>query len=281
MDAQDAECLAVVRAGDKDRFLASLFAPGAVRPHLLAIYAFNVELARIRDVVSEPRIGAIRLQWWRAAMASIIAGEPPPHPVAQALARAIAAGKLERSAFEGMLAAREFDLYDDPMPSLNDLEGYLGETASMLFQFGARLLAGEGASVCASASGLAGVAYGLTGLLRSLPLHRARGQCYVPRDLLESHGLSPAHVIAGRDDAALAAVLKVLRDHAARRLAEARAELPRLPREALPAFLPLALVEGYLAQLERLGTGALRQVAEVPQYRRQFILWWKARKNIF
>jgi 15-cis-phytoene synthase len=87
MSASDDHCFDLVRSGDKDRFLASLFAPDDKRPHLLALYAFNLEVTRIADLVSEPQIGVIRQQWWRDTIESIYQGNAVDHPVAGPLAR--------------------------------------------------------------------------------------------------------------------------------------------------------------------------------------------------
>ena len=157
--------------------------PDAARPHLFALYAFNVEISRIRETVSEPQIGLVRQQWWLDSIDGIYAGRTPDHPVAQALAQAIAKGDLPKHALRNLIIAREFDLYDDPMPTLADLEGYLGETSSSLIQMAALIL-GEGA---AEAAGLAGVAFGLAGVLR---LQKSR---YLPRDMVQSHGESGNH----------------------------------------------------------------------------------------
>ena len=274
-------CLELVRAADKDRFLASLFIADESRPHVLALYAFNIEIARVREMVSDAAIGEIRYQWWRDTLEAIYAREVPGHPVAQGLAWAIEKGDLAKTALGNLIEARAFDLYDDPMPTVNDLEGYLGETSSILIQLCAIVLAGREAEASAQASGLAGVAYGLTGLLRSLPLHRARGQCYIPKELLAKHGLTPAHLLAGRDEAALGMVLQDVRDLARQRLGEARALAARVPHAALPAFLPVALVDGYLRKLDRLGSKALNTVADVAQFKRQFQLYRAARRENF
>ena len=212
MSAAD-HCFDLVRAADKDRFLASLFAPGAKRPALMALYAFNIEIARVREMVSEPRIGEIRYQWWRDTLNGIYRGETSPHPVAQELARAIEAGDLPEKALLDLIAAREFDLYDDPMPGLAALEGYLGETSSALIQMASLVLAGREAQRSADAAGLAGVAYGIARLPGA-------------RNLLPP----------GFDAIS----------HAGTRLAEARALHSTIPRAALPAFLPVSLTELYL-----------------------------------
>jgi len=274
-------CLDLVRGADKDRFLAGLFAPGEGRRSLYALYAFNIELTRVRDMVSEPQLGEMRLTWWHDVVAAIYRGEVTAHPVAEELARAIEAGGLPQAGLVNMIEARRGDLYDDPVPTLGDLEGYLGETASALTQMGALVLAGPQGAAAANAAGLAGVAFGLTGLLRSVPLHRARGQCFLPADLLARHGLTPAHVLSGRFDAPMAAAIAELAAHARRRLAEARSLHATIPQAAMPAFLPASLTDGYLKRLVKSGFNPLAEVAEVPQVARQWRLWRSARAGRF
>jgi 15-cis-phytoene synthase len=270
-------CHDLVRAGDKDRYLASLFAPDHMRPRLLALYAFNVEIARIRETVSEVMLGDIRLKWWHDAIESLYAGTRTGHPVVEALVPAIAEAGLPKDAFINMIAARQFDLYDDPMPSLSALEGYLGETSSMLIQLAAMILAGRQAPELAGVSGFAGVAMGIAGILRMLPFARAHGQCFIPKEILERHGVSPAHLIAARNPEAIATVLEELRAHAAMRLAEAGAEAAKITPEAFPAYLPASLTGLYLARLAKLGARSLGEIAEVPQWRRQWVLYRNAR----
>ena len=280
-DAARTYCFELVRQADKDRFLAALFAPEAVRPHLMALYAFNVEVARIRETVSDPKLGEIRLAWWRDTITGLYEGLPGDHPVAQALAPGITEAALPLQPFLALIESRQFDLYDDPMPTMGDLEGYLGETSSSIILLAAMILAGPQATTLAEAAGLAGVAYGLTGLLRSLPVHRARGQCYVPKDVLAKHGLTPADWLSGRDKQETSKVISELCDHAGTRLREARAAASTGVGAALPAFLPVGLTDLYLRRLRKLGAGALDREAEVSQLRRQVTLYLCAHRNIF
>lgn len=276
-----AYCQDLVRQADKDQFLAALFAPDAARPRLLALYAFNVEIARVRDSVSEPALGEIRLRWWHDTIAAIYRGEKADHPVGQELAEAIAAADLPMAPFINLIESRRFDLYDDPMPSLADLEGYLGETSSALIQLAALILAGRAASSAAEAAGLAGVAFGIAGVLRALPVHRSRGQCYLPKDVLERHGVGAADVLAARDVGALLPVLMELCSLANSRLAEARKAMSAIPKQALTAFLPASLTDLYLAKLRTLGPRMLTTPAEVSQLRRQWRLYLNASRNKF
>ena len=245
------QCQELVAKADKDRFLSCLFAPQDAQPHLFALYAFNVEITRIREVVSEPQVGLVRQQWWLDTIDGIFADRTPDHPVAQALVKAIAKGDLPKHALQNLIIAREFDLFDDPMPTLADLEGYLGETSSSLIQMAALIL-GKGA---AEAAGLAGVAFGLAGVLRLQKAH------YLPGDMVQNLGERETVI--------------QLCAHARKRLKEAQTLQGTIPISAMPAFLPVSLTKLYLSQIERGGT------FEVTQFRRQITLWWAARNNRF
>jgi phytoene synthase len=78
-------CARTVRELDRDRYIADLFAPEPARRHLFALHAFSAEVARIRDTVTDPVLGEIRLQWWRDALLTGSGG----HPVASALVETI------------------------------------------------------------------------------------------------------------------------------------------------------------------------------------------------
>src|SRR5262245_33397601 len=110
-DAFD-HCQALVRQADRDRFLASLFAPADRRPDLFAIYAFNVEIAGVREVAREPLPGEMRLQWWRDVLDGSRPGEARDHPVAAALGEATARRGLPVDTLLDLIEARTFDLYD-------------------------------------------------------------------------------------------------------------------------------------------------------------------------
>jgi phytoene synthase len=272
-----AHCEALVRAADPDRFFSALFAPAEKRPHLFALYAFSHEIARVRDSVSDPALGEIRLQWWRDALQGEARGDVRRNPVAAALDDTIVRFRLPRPALVALVEARTFDLYDDPMPAVTDLEGYAGETSSALIRL-ASLILGDGADLgAADASGHAGVAYAVAGLLRAFPWHVRRGQIFLPIQVFERFGVSRADVVAGRASPGLFAALAELRGIARDHLRRARALRATVPPAILPAFLPVALVEPYLARMERRGYDPFRTVVDLAQWRRQWLLWRAAR----
>jgi phytoene synthase len=271
-----AYCTELVRAADKDRFLATLFAPAAHRDALCTLYAFNLEVARIREAVNGPLPGELRLQWWREAIEGGREAEAAGHPVAAALRATIERYKLSVAAFDELLTARSFDLYDEPMPALNDLETYAERTSSAVIALAATILMGGGDPGPGTLFRNAGLALALTALLRAFPAHAARRQLYVPLALLERYGAQPEAIFARKATSELRAALAELRLRARRHLSEARAQLAGAPDAIAPALLPLALVRPLLERMERRGYDPFRP-DDIPQWRKQWRLWRAAR----
>ena len=270
-------CLALVREHDPDRYIASLYAPEALRPGLFALYAFSHEIARVREQVSEPLPGEVRLQWWRDVLEAGPDAPAPGHPVAQALLDTVRRFRLPIGPLSGLIEARVFDLYDDPMPSLSDLEGYAGETASALIRL-ACLVLGQGRDPGgATAAGHAGVAYALCGLMRAFPWHAARGQVYLPADLLGRNGVTREDIVRGRGGPGLVYSLKEMRALTRIHLRKLNDLGATVPAAIRPAFLPVALVEPYLKQMERRSYDPYRTIIGLSPLRRQWTLWRAAR----
>lgn len=264
-------CEELVRDHDRDRWLADGLLPEQKRQHALAIHAFSYEVARIRETIHEAMPGEIRLQWWIDAIEGEARGDVAAHPVAAALIDTIRRFSLRRSGFVNLLEARRFDLYDDAMPTLNDLEGYAGETASVLFIEVAQVLCDGADPKAADAAGNAGVAYALTGLMRALPIHARRNQVYLPKDILKGAGIEPDDIRQGRKVEELVPVLAELRGQAAKHLDKAKAALATADPRAKPAFLPLAFVAPYLKALA--DASPYGPVAEIGAWRKPLLLW--------
>src|SRR5215831_19686705 len=98
-------CERLVRGQDYDRYIAALFAPAEHRDALLALYAFSVEIARVRDAAREALPGEIRLQWWRDALAGQARGEADANPIAAALLDTVAHCALPVEPLLGLIDA--------------------------------------------------------------------------------------------------------------------------------------------------------------------------------
>jgi phytoene synthase len=277
-----AHCEAAVREADKDRWLASLFAPDGMRPDLLALYAFNLEVASVRERVSDPLPGEVRLQWWRDALTGEakgdVTGDVIAHPVAAAILDVIGRRNLAIKPLADLIDARVFDLYDDLMPTVNDLEGYCGETSSALMQIAALILAEGDDPGTAELAGHAGIAYAMTGLLRAFALHASRGQVFVPADVLAAHGVTRDEVVAGRTDAGLPQALGAMRDLARGHLARVEALIACADGRVAAALLPIAVCRLYLDRMDGLIAQPFASRAEVSQWRRQWAMWRMARR---
>lgn len=225
-----------VRQHDFDRYFTALFAPAEKRDALFALYAFNHELARAREVASEPHLALVRLHWWREA----VKGAAKRHPVADAIAQALAADDLLATDLLtdllGMIDSREAESGHE-IATIADWQAYLLGTAGGLAVAAGRLL-GMGEP---EALRPLGAAYGAAGVLRAVPALARRGRCLLPADVLAGHGLCPEAVVSGADpSAAIRALVKV-----------GRAFLCpiTLPRAAIAAALPAVLARRDLARL--------------------------------
>jgi 15-cis-phytoene synthase len=265
-------CETLVREADKDRFVAALFAPAPRRRALHALYAFNVELARVRELAREPMPGEIRLQWWRDVLGGQPSGEAGP--VASALVGTVVRYRLPMDVLSEMIEARSFDLYDDPMGSLAELEAYAEKTSSALIRLAAQVLNDGNDPGLNDAARHAGIAYAIAGLLVAFPLHAGRRQLYVPIDLMRRYGGEPENVFAGHATPALMAALSDLRDLARAHLSQI--PVADIPAALVPAFLPAALVAPTLKRLEQ-GAADPFSTRPLPQWRRQWVLWRAAR----
>jgi phytoene synthase len=268
-----AHCAALVRAGDKDRFLSALFAPAEQRGALYALYAFNIELSRIPELVREPLAGEVRLQWWREAVAGERLGEARAHPVASALLDVISRYQLPIERIDEIIDARQLELGGELIGSLDQLELYARHTSSNVIALAARIL---GSEVAAAFVNPAGISMAIAGLLRRFAADAGRGELFLPADLLVRHAVLPQDIFAGQSSDGLMAALAELRTSAATLYEEARALMAAPAPSLITAWLPVALVPLYLRALQRSAHQPFRAI-EVPQGRRQWALWRAAR----
>ncbi|WP_420348066.1 phytoene/squalene synthase family protein [Pelagibius sp.] len=243
--------VASLRQHDRDRYQTCLFAPAAARDHLFALYAFNYEVAKTAEVVSEAMLGQIRLQWWRESLEGIYTGAPRAHEVVEPLARAVAATDLPREGLEALITAREFDLEGEAPQTLEALERYAAGTSSQLLRLALKVLGVESASAEGAAHHL-GIAWAYLGLLRAVPFHARQKRLYLPVDLCHAAGLDYGEFFELRGSEALSAVARDLGDAAAEHLRRARA-VTGVPRAARAPLLLATLADAQLRRLDVAG----------------------------
>lgn len=244
-------CAARLKDLDRDRYLVALAAGGVTGRHLLSLYAFNLELLQIPEVVSEAHLGRIRIQWWRDSLDLIYEEDRiRSHQVVRPLAAAIAERQLSRDLFAQLLDAREEDLSarrpEDLPDLLTKLERSLGALASLTLEvLDARDASSE------EAARRAAVAYGLQGLVKSLPGSGGGMGWFVPQSFLTAKGLRPEDLSDPARRADVVELCAELCGKAREIIIETRKSFGRPPRNAMPALQFASLAAIGLRDLEK------------------------------
>jgi phytoene synthase len=275
LDEAYAHCGRLAREDERDLWLAALFAPERLRPHLHALAAFAHESGGVAQRVHEPLAGEMRLAWWREALAGERPAEAAGAPIAAALVDTMARFALPVSVFEGLLQALTFEVYDDFMESIAALEAYGIATAGALTALRTQVLAEGREAVAQDACDAAGSGLALARAVLDFALGRRRPML-APRALIERHGVSLDDARTGKGGDGLRAALVELADAAEARFDDAETRLATLPVALAPAFAPLATAR---LDLERWRRSDAASFTPAAPWRRQWALWMWARRQ--
>lgn len=259
----------MVRKGDEDRWLASRFAPKPLRQQLTALYAFNVEVASVATKVREPRLGEIRLQWWRDTVEAIFRGGPTPdHPVTRALAELCSQADLSLDTFDMMLTARVSDLSTAPFDTWSDLDNYIDATDGGLMRLAASLcLPDAPASAQRNAAFQAGArAWGYVNMLRGLRQWTAQQRTFFPRALRAN--ISPGGDFGEIEEPAIAVAAHAVLDRAIGAQKNLARFTSAFGKDLFPAVGYLALTPLYIREQSQQELGQIRKPVGLLQ--RQF-----------
>ncbi|UTO28778.1 phytoene/squalene synthase family protein [Bartonella harrusi] len=266
-------CFDILRATDRDRYISVLFSPKEKRRALAALYAFNVEVARIRETVQDPLIGEIRLRWWYDSIANGEMQENTNNPILNDLLTAITLFNLPKTAFLRYCDAQILDLYHNPIETLHDLESYCCETANIILQLSCQILDPDTAQDFTDICKYGGLAQGLSGVLRLLSFMQSRYQYYLPTDMLKAVGVDRKDLEDNRANDKqkcfiVEAMVAVSQSHYAK-FYEYSSTLPRILK---PAFLPLAIIPASLKKAVQLGAGVFQESAALSLIRRYWLI---------
>jgi len=243
-------CANLVRGHDFARYASTLFVSPDERRALLALYAFNVEIVRVRDQITQPLPGEVRLKWWSEVLAGEGDGGVEGNPVVSELLLAIRHFRLPTEPLTRLIFEHQFDLYNDPMPTLAALEGYVADTSSTLFALAARIAAAASAEIDHAARH-AGLAQGFAQVIAALLRDAARRQLFVPVQLLAKQGIGVEAIFAAKETPPVRAALDQLIGEARLHLDTALSLLADIAPQARAMFLPLAVVRHDLGRMSR------------------------------
>jgi phytoene/squalene synthetase len=227
-----------VAVHDPDRHVATFFAPARARRHLMALYAFDREVAHVGEVVREPMAGHVRLAWWREQIAAIYEGGKPASPTSRALAESVRAHALPRPLIEAVIDGHAHDLDEAPFADEAALEEHADATTGNVMRLAARIM-GLGDRVDKAACHAA-VANAYTGHIRDLASFAKLRRCRMPLTWLTEENLNPEDIFAAT---ATTPALQRLTVRAAARTkaALAAANAARFPPSAMPVLSPATL----------------------------------------
>jgi phytoene synthase len=250
MPAAPAYIAELVRKDDHDRFLTAVLAPRAAQDGVMALYAFNVEVAKVRESVSENLIGRMKLQWWRDVVTAIYENGKVPqgNPVVEALAETIRTYGLSRSCFNVLLDARERDMNDESPEDVMALEQYAEGTSASLTQLVLEVL-GARDEASAAAGRHVGIAWALTGMLRAVLFHARVNRFLLPQDLMSAENLTDHDLHERKNAEKIATVVAQIARTAQAHIEKARSYRRKIDKRALPALLPATLADSYLKGL--------------------------------
>ena len=223
--------------------------------------------------------GEIRLQWWRDTLSGTVAhGSVEANPLAASLLQAMKAHNLPADPLLTVLDARTFDLYDDAMPSTGDFEGYAGEAWSGPMALAASVLSGDSPARFADLAGHGGVALAVARTLADLPLWSGRGQCPLPADLMQTHGLKRQVLQEHKATLELTATLHAFASYGLDHLNKARTAAQDVDGVTRPIWLPLALTRRLLVDADRWASSPFDRPLMAPKWRRLYRLWRASKK---
>ncbi len=256
-----------------DRYLSALLAPAQTRDALMTWAAVTGEIERIPFIVTDPMIGEIRLQWWLDWLEQVHADTSSGNPLADAMSEVIRGHALPVEPIRTMIEARIADLYADPVADFDAFATYLEDTEGNAFLLGAKIGTRSAMNEAKSACLLAGRAYGTARTLAKLPDFATKGRWPLPVQSTEVVSGSNGDILAPENTAQRAAAAGRAAKFATEALAEARASVTSPDKALRASLLPLALVEPYLAGLEKAGRDPLLQPAAMMPLTRVWRLW--------
>ncbi|KJZ81782.1 phytoene synthase [Candidatus Liberibacter solanacearum] len=263
-----------LRDMDRDRYLACLLSPSHLRIPLAILYSFNAELARVRDLASNPLAGAIRLQWWKDIFESsrdnILSESKSPFSIK--LVSIINQYSLPYQFFFDMIEARFFDPYNDSIFDCKQLEIYAFKIASSLIHLATIILSDKKKFDIIDVIKHAGIAQFIGELILLLSKHCNRGQLYLPLDILGAVGLDRESFFSGKNSERISLVIKIFAELGLEHLVKARKEMHHISPDIFPAFIPVSITENILKNAQNNGIKILNHPHKIHRLIRQWYM---------
>lgn len=240
-----------VKSNDYYRFICCLFAPEVMRERLFSLYVFNYEISKVKDIISEPMVGHIRISWWREAIEEIYVGKPArQHEILKSLQQAINETALPKEMLVGIMDANQNQIEFVSPRNIADLESVANQTSTGLLEVSLYLLCqknGEGLE----ATKHIGIAYGLVEIMRSMRASASNSRLMLPEDLLVQQGITVDEIYSGKNLDRVKPIVKEICDIAESHLKKADALRKSHPKSALPVYLHSVVASCFLKRIRK------------------------------
>ena len=270
-------CETLLKERDRPAWLATLFAPAEHRPALHALGAFVLDVRSIPDKVREPLAGELRMQWWTDALEGQTRGDVSGHPIAAALTDTLRRYQVSPVPLTGFLDVERDALYDETVETLGEFDTRADRAQGALIAARAEMLAGPVKAKTERAAALAGRIMAVLDAFAGLTLNRQ--QALVPLELLRKHRIGVAELRLRKPNPAVSRALADLRGHAEHSLEQLRALRSEIDPEAGPAFLTTSVAAALLQRSKKPGFQPFSSRLDLPQWRKQWIMWRAAGRN--
>jgi phytoene synthase len=254
-------------------YYSFLFLPRLKREAITAFYAFCREVDDVVDECHEPIVARAKLDWWRAELDRLYAGQPS-HPVSQALLPAIAAFPIAHEQLEEIIDGMAMDLNQNRYADYKELHLYCHRVAGIVGEVAAGIFGTTERTTMKYAAQL-GLAFQLTNIIRDVGEDARRGRIYLPMAELAAHDVSEADILQTQETAAFRALMEFQYQRAVEAYDLAFSFLPQVDRKAQrPGLVMAAIYRTLLDEIRRDGYPVLRARISLPSSRK---LWLAAK----
>lgn len=265
-------CRQKAAASGSGFYYSVLSLPPERRRALTALRAFCLEVRNSVDEVRDPGVARTKLMWWRDELQRVFDGKAR-HPVARALAEAVAAHALDRSGLDDVIHGAAMDLEYNAYPDFDSLEVYCRRIGGAGSRLSAKILGFENAAT-PDYAGTLGIASELTRIIRDVGRDARRGRAYLPLHEMAEFGVTSDDLMHARETDGVRRLIAFQVARANAHFDRALALLPEVDRKRQrPGLISAAIDRALLAEIEADGCHVLTRHTSLTPLRMLWLSW--------
>ncbi|AVS73760.1 presqualene diphosphate synthase HpnD [Paracidovorax cattleyae] len=254
-------------------YYAFLFLPAARRAAITAFYAFCREVDDVVDEVSDAGVARTKLAWWQAEVARSFAGQPPTHPVMQALMPHTGTYGMEERHLQAVIEGCQMDLEQTRYLDFQGLSRYCHLVAGIVGEVAARIFGPSDERTVEYAHTL-GLAFQLTNIIRDVGEDAMMGRIYLPVAELQQFDVKAHEILKRQYSDRFTALMRFQAERAHGLYDQALSLLPGdQRREQKPGLMMASIYRTLLREIERDQFRVLHQRIALTPLRKLWLAW--------